>query len=125
MTMLDTALKTAEMIGVRDRTPLERARATYNDLADRAGKFSDTLMDYVPEQGGVDWTSLTVGLIIGTAIGFGLGLYLHDRTRPALRTARERVRSAAGTLGERVPVIKNITRMDEPAGSSVETTESV
>lgn len=109
MTMWDTALRTAETLGLRDRTPYERARASYNDLTSQA----DMLRSYLPTRDTVDWTSLTVGLIVGTAIGFGLGLYLKESMTPALDTARERVRKAASKVQEQIPTRLNVTRMDE------------
>jgi hypothetical protein len=108
MTIYDTALKAAEMVGLRDRTPLERARASYNDLSTQA----TGLASYIPTQSNVDWTSLTIGLIVGTAVGFGLGLYMHESMQPAMRTARRQMKKAQETVQE-LPQRLNITRMEE------------
>jgi hypothetical protein len=114
MTILDTALMAAERMGLRDRTPMERARATYNDLSTQA----TSLVNAIPSRSTMDWTSLTIGLIVGTAVGFGLGLYLRDSMEPAMRTARKQVKKAQEVV-EDLPQRLNITRMEEtPASKS-------
>ena len=114
MTIFDTALKAAERMGMRDRTPLERARATYNDLSAQA----TGLVNAIPSRSTLDWTSLTIGLIVGTAVGFGLGLYMRDAMEPAMRKARKQVQKAQEAV-EELPQRLNITRMEEkPATTS-------
>jgi hypothetical protein len=112
MTILDSALRAAEALGLRDRTYYERARAGYNDLAER----SYNLRDYMPNRSSLDASSLTMGLILGAAVGVGIGIYLADSVKPAIRSARKQVREAAETVQgqiEQLPTRLNITRMEE------------
>jgi hypothetical protein len=122
MTMIDTALRAAEMVGLRERTPYERARAGVSDLASQATSFWDSLpsrsairsqaTELMPMRPTMDWTSLTIGVIVGTAVGFGLGLYMHESMQPAMRTARKKMEKAQEAVKD-IPNRLNITRMEE------------
>ena len=125
MSILDTALKTAEQVGLRDRTPYERARASYNDLTSQAS----SLVDYLPSWNSMpslrslptaefaapvtDWTGIMAGVIVGVAVGFGLGLYFKESVTPALESARKQARKAVDAVQEQLPTRLNITRLDE------------
>jgi hypothetical protein len=122
MSILDTALKTVELIGLRDRTPYERARATYNDLTSKAEGLREFLpaMPVIPSLPSrvvtvqsTDWTGVAVGVFAGIAVGFALGMYLKESVAPTLESARKRALKAVDSLQEQLPTRLNITRIDE------------
>jgi hypothetical protein len=129
MTILDTALKTVEVIGLRDRTPYERARASYNNLTSRAEALREFLpsmptmpalpsMPAMPSSAIVerpaDWSGVVAGTVVGIIVGFSLGMLLKERVTPALQTARQQARKAVAAVQEQLPNARvNITRMDE------------